>query len=179
MPREETKDALPYRRHRHGLQSCLARHGRSLRISGLASVARTQPGWNGTRIPGPFGLARKVSENPDAASYMSSPVIYRDFLVGLSHKRRGQFVCLDTRTGVTAWSSAGRDAENAAVLVAGDKVLFLIDTGELIVADPAAKAFTPVRRYAVAKSATWAHPAVAAKVILVKDSDSLSACSAE
>jgi outer membrane protein assembly factor BamB len=122
---------------------------------------------------------RKVWENPDASFYMSSPVIYRDFLVGLSHKRRGQFVCLDARTGVTAWSSAGRDAENAAVLVAGDKVLFLIDTGELIVADPAAKAFTPVRRYAVSKSATWAHPAIAAKVILVKDSDSLSAWSAE
>jgi len=40
-------------------------------------------------------------------------------LYGLSHRKRGQFFCLDAATGKTAWLSDGRQGENAAMVAAG------------------------------------------------------------
>ena len=50
----------------------------------------------------------------------------------------------------------------------------LNDSGELIVARPSRTAFEPVKRYTVAKSATWAQPAVSGNRIFVKDVSSLA-----
>ncbi len=115
----------------------------------------------------------KVWEDRDASFYMSSPVLYGDMLIGLSHKRRGQYVTLDARTGRLLWSSQGREAENAAMLVAGDKILSLTDGGELLVFRLANNALEPVRRYTVARSASWAHPGIAGNFIVVKDTENL------
>jgi hypothetical protein len=56
----------------------------------------------------------------------------------------------------------------------GDKLLLLTNEGELIVAKAVSTAFEPLRRYTVAKSATWAHPLLAGKGILVKDFETLT-----
>jgi hypothetical protein len=59
-------------------------------------------------------------------------------------------------------------------MAAGTTVLALTTEAELLVADTAGPAFKVVQRYTVAESATWAHPAITADGVLVKDADSLA-----
>ena len=40
-------------------------------------------------------------------------------LYGLSHKKKGQWFCVDAATGKTLWLTDGRQAENAAILAGG------------------------------------------------------------
>ena len=65
--------------------------------------------------------------NPDGASYLSTPVLDGGRLYGLSHRKKGQWFCIDAASGRTLWLSDGRQAENAAML-AGAGALFLLDT---------------------------------------------------
>jgi len=110
-----------------------------------------------------------VWETSEAGLYMSNGVIVGDTLYGLSHLSRGQFFALDVKTGKVLWKTTGRDAENTA-FVKADNVLFMLnDDAELIVARPTRTAFQPLKRYTVAKSATWAQPAVSGNRIFVKD----------
>ena len=112
--------------------------------------------------------------NSDVASYLSTPVLDGGRLYGLSHRKKGQWFCVDAASGRSLWLSEGRAAESAAIL-AGAGVLFLLDTDgsmTLAAADPAG--FRPLRKWSVASSATWAHPVVLDTGILVKDVDSLA-----
>ena len=119
-------------------------------------------------------VAQPAWENPEVASYMSSPVLVGGRILGLSHKKKGQFYCLDAGSGKTVWLSEGRQGENAALL-AGGGALFALTTGsELLVVNPEAASFLAVKRYAVAASPTWAHPVVLAEGVFVKDEETLS-----
>jgi outer membrane protein assembly factor BamB len=115
-----------------------------------------------------------VWTNPDVASYLSTPVLEGGRLYGLSHKKKGQWFCVDAASGKTLWLTDGRQAENAAIL-AGAGVLFLLDTdGSLTVAAADASGWKPLRKWSVAQSATWAHPVVLDSGVLVKDVDTLA-----
>ena len=70
---------------------------------------------------------------PDLPMYMSSPVESGGFLFGLTHRNRGQFFCVDARSGKVMWTTKGREAENAALLAAGNIVLAATTEGELVV----------------------------------------------
>ncbi len=118
--------------------------------------------------------ARQVWQNPLVAMYMSSPVLDGDYLYGMSNLRKGQYFCLNAKTGALVWATDGREGRNASVLGAGDVLMFLTEDAALIVARKSTKGFDPVARYTVANSATWAHPAVFGKNILVKDETSLA-----
>jgi outer membrane protein assembly factor BamB len=112
--------------------------------------------------------------NGDVSMYMSSPVIDGQRMFGFSHKKKGEFFCLDVQTGRTLWRSEGRQGENAALVAVGRDLLVLKDDAELVVIRMDAEKFAPVASYSVAKSPTWAHPVPTAKGVLVKDLDSLA-----
>jgi len=117
---------------------------------------------------------RQGWENAEVATYLSTPVLDGGKLYGLSHRKKGQFFCLDAATGKTLWLSEGRQGDNAAIL-AGGGALFLLNTdGAMIVAARDAPAFKPLRTWKVAESATWAHPALVEGIVLVKDVDTLA-----
>jgi outer membrane protein assembly factor BamB len=115
-----------------------------------------------------------VWENTDIALYMTNGVIVNDMLVGLSHRNSGQFFALDARTGKTVWTSAPRQATNAAISRAGNILFMLKDDAELIVARSGPKGLDTLRTYTVADSATWAQPTVSGNRIFVKDVASLA-----
>jgi outer membrane protein assembly factor BamB len=150
-------------------------YGKTLIVSGVRQGTRAfeiARGANGFE-------AKQLWHNPQVQMYMSSPVLDGDVLYGMSNTRKGQYVCLDAKTGQVIWATEGRDGNQAAVLNVGEVLLFLTSDADLIVAAKSRKSFEPLARYKVAESATWAHPAVVGKQILVKDEASLSLWSVE
>ena len=111
--------------------------------------------------------------------YLSSPVLDGHLLFGLSAKRKGQFFCLDARTGKLLWTTEGREGEHASALNAGDVLLFLTNDATLIIAKKSAQGFEPITRYQVADSPTWSHPIVLGKQLLIKDASSVALWSLE
>ncbi len=124
-------------------------------------------------------VAEPLWQNPDVSMYMNSPVVSGDYLYGMSHKRKGQFFCLDARTGQTLWTSTGREGDNAAIVAAGQFLFLLTDGAELIVARNDPKRFDVVKKYSVADSPTWAHPVVIGSRVLIKDASTLALLSLE
>ena len=88
-------------------------------------------------------------------------------------KQRGQFYAIDAKTGQVLWLGTPREADNTALVKAGQLLFLLNDDAELIVARANRKAFDPIARYVVADSATWAQPAISGDRIFIKDVDSL------
>lgn len=150
-------------------------YGKTLIVSGVRKgtmaieAVKGESGWS----------ARQVWSNPQVAMYMSSPVLDGDYLYGMSSLRKGQYFCLNAKTGALVWATDGREGRNASVIGAGDVLMFLTEDAELIIARKSSKAFDRVAKYTVADSATWAHPAVLGKNILVKDEASLTLWSIE
>ncbi|MDH4065371.1 MAG: PQQ-like beta-propeller repeat protein [Acidobacteriota bacterium] len=126
-------------------------------------VSRGAAGWQ----------AQEAWRNEQVSMYMSSPAAGSQAIFTLSHRNRGQFVALDPATGRTLWTTRGREGDNASIIRAGPWLLLSTTNGELIVARASAERFDEVRRYVVAESVTWAHPAVAGRTIVVKDVDRL------
>jgi outer membrane protein assembly factor BamB len=112
--------------------------------------------------------------NADIPMYMSSPVDAGGTLYGLTQKNKGQFFAVDTATGKMLWVSDGRQGDNAALTFAGDLLIATTTEGELVIARKSTKAFDVVRRYTVAQSPIWAHPALAGKGVLIKDAETLA-----
>jgi outer membrane protein assembly factor BamB len=123
--------------------------------------------------------AVELWHNAKIAMYMSSPVLDGDYLYGLSSLRKGQFFCLDARTGATLWATEGRAATNASVLSAKNFIFSLTDDAELIVAAKNAQSYAPLAKYTVADSPTWAQPVLYGKEILIKDEANLILWSVE
>jgi outer membrane protein assembly factor BamB len=122
---------------------------------------------------------KTVWQNDRAAMYMSSPVIVGDYLYGMTHYRKGQFFCLDARTGATQWTSTGDEGDYAAIVNASPLLLFLGDDAELTIANATEKKFDVLKKYTVAKSPIWAYPAIHGNQIVIKDQDSLTLFSFE
>lgn len=114
-------------------------------------------------------------QNEQVSMYMSSPVVSGNTMFGLSNKNRGQFFAIDAASGKTLWLSKGREADNASIIRAGDYVLCSTSNGELIVLKPNPSAYEEIKRYTIADSATYAHPALSGRSIVVKDVDKLIA----
>jgi outer membrane protein assembly factor BamB len=141
-------------------------HGDLIVYSGLSAPV--------TALRLTVGAPKKVWENKEVGMYMSSPVLASGLLHGLSHRNKGQFFSLDPATGKTVWTSEGRQAENAMLVARGDTVFALTTDSELQVFHAGAKGLEFVRKYTVADSPTWAHPAILGTRIFVKDRDSLA-----
>jgi outer membrane protein assembly factor BamB len=144
-------------------------YGQTVIVSGLDKgvfairPVKSASGWT----------TEQVWENSQGAMYMNSPALSGDLLFGFGHKNKGQFFCLDARTGKILWSSPPRQGENAAIIRQGDILYLLKNDAEMIVARADGKAFQELRRYTVANSPTWAHPVILADGLIVKDKTSV------
>jgi outer membrane protein assembly factor BamB len=122
-------------------------------------VSKSGSGWD----------VKEAWHTPDVAMYMSSPVLARGTLFGLSSKRKGQFVAVDPESGKLRWATEGRNASSASVVAAGSHLLFLTTDSQMIVMALDPDKFAEARRYTVAPSATYAHPIVLRNRVIVRD----------
>ena len=105
-------------------------------VKDLVIYSGLESGTTAVRIirKGTSWAAEPVWKNEQVSMYMSSPVVSGGTLFGLSHRNRGQFFAIDLATGKTLWTTAGREGENASIMVAGGVLLLSTTNGELIVA---------------------------------------------
>jgi outer membrane protein assembly factor BamB len=106
---------------------------------------------------------------------LSNAAIVGDALFGLSSVGSGTYVIVDVKTGKPLWNGEPRAAQNVAIQKAGNLLLMLENDGELIVADGTkTDGITPLRKYKVAETATWAAPSISGNRIFVKDESSVA-----
>ena len=122
-------------------------------------VARAGDGWS----------TEDVWRTRDYSLHMANPVVRDGVMFGLSHLKRGQYFALDLDSGEALWESTPRQAENAALVRAGDIVFSLEEDAELVVFEASRAGLKEIRRYEVADSETWTQPTVAGDRIYVKD----------
>jgi outer membrane protein assembly factor BamB len=115
-----------------------------------------------------------VWETDEVSMNMSNGVAVDGVLFGLSHLNSGQYFGLDLNTGQVLWTSDPRQAENAAVLRAGDTIFSLEADGELVVVRNSRTGFDELARYDVSDSETWAQPAISGNRVFVKDVSTLA-----
>ena len=115
-----------------------------------------------------------VWHTDEVGLHMTNGVVVDGVLYGLSHLNSGQYFGLDLDTGEVLWTSAPRQAENAAILNAGSTILSLQDDAELVVLPGSRTGFEPVQRYEVAESSTWTQPTLAGNRVYVKDIETLT-----
>jgi outer membrane protein assembly factor BamB len=117
--------------------------------------------------------AAQAWKNPDVTMYTSAPVFADETLYGISNKRKGQFVALNTATGAVRWATEGREGDHASILLTSSHVVFLTNTGDLVIArrDPAK--FAEERRIEVAAGETWAVPAFVQGGLVIRDAQGL------
>lgn len=116
-------------------------------------------------------IAETAWTNLQAPMFMSSPVLIGETIYGLTQRSKGQFVAIDAAGGKTLWNTKGREGDNASMM--GSRSLLLASTtdGSFVVARANPQKYDEVRRYQVAESAMWAHPAITGGSIIVKDVD--------
>ena len=82
---------------------------------------------------------------------------------------------LDAQTGKTAWTDTAKHGRGfAAIVSAGNVLLALPSTSELIVFNPDSKAYGEITRYKVAETPTYAHPIISGNRIFTKDQETLT-----
>jgi outer membrane protein assembly factor BamB len=120
-------------------------------------------------------VTENVWENGDLFYRLSNSVIVGNALFGLSPQNRGQFFFIDAATGKTLWTGEPRTADNAAIAKAGNLLLILKTSGELIVADGSnTSGLTPIRTYKVAEPPTWGAPSFSGNRMFVRDATGVS-----
>ncbi len=124
---------------------------------------RSDSGW----------VANPLWHNPDLWMYTNSPVLHGDLLYAFSTQRKGQFFCLDARSGKTLWATQGRQGDYSSLLSAGDVLFSLDNDATLQVIEPSSTAWKTLAQYTVANSPTWAHPVILGDRLLVKDATGL------
>src|SRR4029450_14044383 len=98
-----------------------------------------------------------------------SRVLSGGTIYGLTMRSRGQFVAIDATSGKTLWNTQGREGENASMLGSRSWLLASTTEGTLVVARANPQKYEEVRRYQIAPSALWAHPAITGSSILGED----------
>ena len=119
-------------------------------------------------------IAEQAWHADSVPMYMSSAVLSGGSVFGLTHRNKGQFFALDPRSGKVLWTTRGREAENAALIAAGDLLMATTTEGELVIARRDAVKFDVIKRYTVAESPIWAHPVPAGRGVLIKDAEKLA-----
>jgi outer membrane protein assembly factor BamB len=115
-------------------------------------------------------VAMPVWENKAMKNRFNSSVLFEGHIYGFDE---GIFACIDARTGERKWKG-GRYGHGQAML-AGDHVLVLTESGDLVLIRATAESHQEVARSAAIEGKTWNHPAAAGGILLVRNTREMAA----
>lgn len=123
-------------------------------------------------VHGPDGGldARVLWETRRLKAKFTQVVEHDGFLYGLDE---GVLVCLDPSNGERRWKR-GRYGHGQVLLV-DDLLLVVAEDGEVVLVDPNPEGLVEVARFAAVKGKTWATPALAGDLLIVR-SETEAAC---
>ncbi|MBI3921762.1 MAG: PQQ-binding-like beta-propeller repeat protein [Armatimonadetes bacterium] len=116
--------------------------------------------------------AKELWSNAELGTGYNTPVLKDGLLFGLSDK--GNFFCINSQTGQTAWTDTAKRPNFCSLLNAGSALLALPNDSVLIAFKPSDKEYTELAHIKVSDKSTYAHPVVAGKRIFVKDQETLT-----
>jgi outer membrane protein assembly factor BamB len=116
--------------------------------------------------------AKQIWSNAKLGTGFNTPVLKDGLLFGMSD--RGNFFCIDAKTGKAAWTDTVRRGRFGAILDAGAVLVALCDNSSLIVFKPSDQRYDELAAITVAATPTYAHPVLAGNRIFVKDKDAVT-----
>jgi outer membrane protein assembly factor BamB len=105
------------------------------------------------------------------SNHYATSVVFNGTLFGYHGRQEfnPSFRAVDMATGKVRWSEDRFRA--GTVTLAGDKLLILRETGELVIAEASPQAFRPIARAQILPPTLRAHPAIADGFLYVRNSD--------
>jgi outer membrane protein assembly factor BamB len=113
--------------------------------------------------------ARQAWANTELLINLATPVAVNGCLY--TQGARGDFVCVDAKTGSVKWSQpgfGGGKKDYASTIAAGNKLLVLSESGQLVLLEANPEKYTELGRLQVCGN-TWSFPAYADGKIYVRD----------
>jgi len=117
----------------------------------------------------------EVWSQKEISQYMGSPVLADDLLIGFDHKKKGRLFGMDPDTGEMLWVTHGRWGKTASIVLINDHIAVLSIDGQISFSPLSRDGHKTAAYYDVASTETWAHPAFAEGVIVIKDERHVSA----
>jgi outer membrane protein assembly factor BamB len=114
--------------------------------------------------------ARPAWESKSMKNRFNSSVLYDHHIYGFDE---GIFACIDARTGERKWKG-GRYGYGQALL-AGDHILVLTETGEVVILKATPESHQEVASFSAIEGKTWNHPAIAGGILLVRNAREMAA----
>ena len=119
-------------------------------------------------------VAMEKWTNAELGVQFNTPVLKDDLLFGYSNM--GYLFCLNAQNGETAWVDTTKNDRGgfAAILDAGQVILALPSSAELIVIEPVEEKYTEKARIKIADTPTYAHPVISGNKIYIKEEEMLT-----
>lgn len=117
---------------------------------------------------------RQLWRNEDIKTKMSSAVVHDDAVFAVCGDNGGKLVCVSLKDGKTLWSEGGFGF--GTLTLAGDKLVILGESGNLVIADASAKGYAPLSEAVVLKRKCWVNPVLADGRILAKNNTGDTVC---
>ncbi len=120
------------------------------------------------------GAPKKVWQNDDIKTKMSSCVVYKGHVYGVSEKK-GMLMCIDQANGKTLWSER-KGGQFGTLMIADGKLIVLTDTGELVIAEAQSSGYKELAAGKVLDGRCWVAPVLANGRIYAKTNKGQMVC---
>ena len=121
-------------------------------------------------------LNQTVWKHKEFRNQLSTSILVDGFLYGISGDvdEGAHLACMEWETGRVKWVAKGWNA--GALLVAGDRLVLLSDTGELIIAEVNPQAFKLQARSKVLEGRCWVSPVMIDGFLLCRNASGRLVC---
>jgi outer membrane protein assembly factor BamB len=120
-----------------------------------------------------FWQATRVWKKPVMRTKMSNVVIRDGYAYGISDI---DLECIDLATGRRKWKSRRRPAvENGQILLAGDYIVTLCESGEVVLVEATPKAYREAGSFQAIEGVTWNNPALAGNILVIRNAEEAAA----
>ncbi len=121
------------------------------------------------------GEPQEVWNNKELGNHLASSVVYKDHIYGFNgrvNKKDGHLGCLEIATGKQLWSTAVR----GSLILAGDRLVILSLSGELIIAEANPSAYKELARAQIIGDKIWTTPTLCNGLVYARNAKGQIVC---